>query len=138
MASKRGRPTAIESRHRKGVAIQRASGSVARRQSLPEYLEQGEIEALIQAAHGPRARLLMLIQWRAGLRVSEALTLQVGDLQLNGDRPTLRVRHGTKGVGQGWRRCILSCGRDWSMRWPMATSNVVPSSRPPVRRRGDG
>ena len=36
----------------------------------------------------------MLIQWRGGLRVSEAVALEVADLQLDGDRPTLRVRQG--------------------------------------------
>ena len=36
----------------------------------------------------------MLIQWRAGLRISEALALEARDLQLDTDRPTLRVRRG--------------------------------------------
>ena len=36
---------------------------------LPEYLEAGEVNAIIRAADDPRARLLMLEQWRAGLRV---------------------------------------------------------------------
>jgi integrase len=36
----------------------------------------------------------MLVQWRAGLRVSEALALEVSDLALDGDRPTLKVRWG--------------------------------------------
>ena len=45
------------------------------------------------APHGA-CRLLMLIQWRAGLRVSEALALEARDLQLDTDRPTLRVRRG--------------------------------------------
>jgi len=36
----------------------------------------------------------MLTQWRAGLRVSEAVSLEVADLQLNGDHPALRVRQG--------------------------------------------
>ena len=36
----------------------------------------------------------MLLQWRAGLRVSEALALEAADLSLNSDQPTLRVRQG--------------------------------------------
>ena len=76
------------------VAQQRASGNVARRSTLPEYLEPAEVEALIRAAPHGQARLVMLEQWRAGLRVSEALALAVEDLQLDGDRPTLRVRQG--------------------------------------------
>ena len=41
-----------------------------------------------------QARLIMLEQWRAGLRVYEAVNLEVSDLQLDGDRPTLRVSQG--------------------------------------------
>ena len=76
------------------VAQQRASGHVARRSSLPEYLEPPEVDALIRAAPHGQARLIMLEQWRGGLRVSEAVALEVSDLQLDGDRPTLRVRQG--------------------------------------------
>ncbi len=39
----------------------------------------------------------MLIQWSAGLRVSEVLALEVADLQLEGERSTLRVRCGKGG-----------------------------------------
>ena len=76
------------------VARQRAIGNVARRSTLPEYLEPPEVDALIHAAAHGQARLIMLEQWRAGLRVSEAVALEVADLQLAGDRPTLRVRQG--------------------------------------------
>ena len=61
---------------------------------LPEYLETAEVNALIAAAPNPRARLIMLEQWRAGLRVSEALALGARDLHLDSDRPTLVVRQG--------------------------------------------
>ena len=61
---------------------------------LPEYIEAHEVNALIRAAPNPRARLLMMIEWRAGLRVSEALALEVGDLSLDVKLPTLRVRQG--------------------------------------------
>lgn len=92
-----GRPTRAISERKQRIAQQRASGNVARRQALPEYLEQHEVEALIQAAPTPHARLLMLIQWRAGLRVSEALAVEPSDLQLEGDRPVTRVRYGKGG-----------------------------------------
>ena len=61
---------------------------------LPEYLEAHEVDALIRAAPYPRARLLFLIEWRAGLRNSEALAVEPRDLSLDTDRPTIRVRRG--------------------------------------------
>ena len=36
----------------------------------------------------------MLEQWRVGLRVSEALVLEVSDLSLDVELPTIRVRSG--------------------------------------------
>ena len=62
--------------------------------TLPEYLELGEVRALLDAAAHAQARLLFLIQWRAGLRISEAVALEPADLTLGVDRPTLRVRRG--------------------------------------------
>jgi len=79
------------------VLQQRASGNVACRTSLPEYLEPSEIESLIQLAPHAQARLIMLVQWRAGLRISEALALEVADLDLDGDNPALKVRAGKGG-----------------------------------------
>ena len=65
--------------------------------TLPEYLEAPEVPAILAAAPNPRARLLMLFQWRAGLRVSEALALESSDLSLDSDQPTMRVRTGKGG-----------------------------------------
>ena len=55
------------------------------------------MNAIIRAAPNPKAKLLMLEQWRAGLRVSEALDLEVRDLSLDTASPTLRVRSGKGG-----------------------------------------
>ena len=63
-------------------------------EQLPEYLEAHEVDALIRAASNPRARLLFLIEWRAGLRISEALALEDRDLSLDGELPSLHVREG--------------------------------------------
>ena len=55
------------------------------------------MNAIIRAAPSPKAKLLMLQQWRAGLRVSETLDLEVRDLSLDTASPTLRVRSGKGG-----------------------------------------
>ena len=74
------------------------SGAVANHQKrIPEYLEADEVNAIIKAAPSPKAKLLMLQQWRAGLRVSEALDLEVRDLSLDTASPTLRMRSGKGG-----------------------------------------
>ena len=65
--------------------------------TLPEYLEAQQVQAILAAAPNPRARLLMLLQWRAGLRVSEALALETPDLSLDSDQPTIRFRQGKGG-----------------------------------------
>jgi len=74
-----------------------AKGQVSPRRALPEYLEKEEVEALIRVAPHPQARLVMALQWRAGLRVSEALAVEPADLSLDGGRPTVRVRQGKGG-----------------------------------------
>ena len=65
--------------------------------TLPEYLEAHQVQALLATAPNPRARLLTLLQWRAGLLVSEALALEAADLSLDSDQPTIRVRQGKGG-----------------------------------------
>ena len=73
-------------------------GATPKRQKrIPEYLEPDEVNAIIRAAPNPKAKLLMLEQWRAGLRVSEALDLEVRDLSLDTPSPTVRVRAGKGG-----------------------------------------
>ena len=61
---------------------------------LPEYQEAHQAEALIRAAPNHRARLLFLIEWRAGLRISEALALEARDLSFESELPSIRVREG--------------------------------------------
>ena len=68
-----------------------------RRGKLPEYLTADEMTALLAMTKRPRHRLLMLIMWRAGLRVSEALGLGPDDIITSGDQPALRVRQGKGG-----------------------------------------
>ena len=88
-AALRRKPRGI---HPKRAPVQHSSGgNVA---ALPEYLEAHEVQAVLAAAPDARARLLMLLQWRAGLRVSEALAVEAADLSLDTDQPTIRVRLG--------------------------------------------
>ena len=91
--------TAISRRRRpRGRYPKTQDGAAPKREKrIPEYLEADEVNAIIRAAPSPKAKLLMLEQWRAGLRVSEALDLEVRDLSLDTATPTLRVRS-----GKGW------------------------------------
>ena len=79
----------------RGAGTRQSPGS--KRRTLPEYLDKHEVDALIKAAPHPKAALLMLMQWRAGLRVSEALTVEVSDLKLVCERPNIRIRQGKGG-----------------------------------------
>ena len=91
--------TAISRRRRpRGRYPKTQDGATPKRQKrIPEYLEADEVNAIIRAAPNPKAKLLMLEQWRAGLRVSEALDLEVRDLSLDTPNPTIRVRSGKGG-----------------------------------------
>ena len=73
--------------------------AISRRKSatLPEYLEKREVDAIIACAEPGPPRLLILVQWRAGLRIAEALALTKDDLSLDSELPTLRVRRGKGG-----------------------------------------
>ena len=85
-------------RRPRGRYPKRTDGDPRKRAKLiPEYLEADEVNAIIRAAPNPKAKLLMLEQWRAGIRVSEALDLEVRDLSLDASNPTIRVRSGKGG-----------------------------------------
>ena len=87
--SRRRRPRKVNP---KSAALQQSPGGKG--STLPEYLEAHEVSALIAPVPNPQARLLILEQWRAGLRVAEALVLEPRDLRLDTDRPTVRIREG--------------------------------------------
>lgn len=101
--------TAIATRRPQGInrkpkEKQHSSKLIGASLSLPEYLEQEEVQALIRCAATPQSRLLMLVMWRAGLRVSEALNLERRDLNIDADLPNIRVRQ-----GKGHRDRIVPC-----------------------------
>ena len=82
--------TAVQRYRRPKGQYPKRRDSETRPKLLPEYLEAQEVDAIIRAASNSRAALLFLVQWRACLRVSEALALEVRDLNL----PTNHVRRG--------------------------------------------
>ena len=61
---------------------------------LPEYLTVPEVHALIDAAPNAHARISMLLQWRGGLRIAEAVAITPADVHLKADPPELKVRQG--------------------------------------------
>ena len=60
--------------------------------SLPDILTPAEIEALIGAARKLRYRVFLLTTYSMGLRLGEALALQVGDI--DGERMQVHIRRG--------------------------------------------
>ncbi len=48
----------------------------------------------MRALPGPKARLAMQLQWRAGLRVSEAVNVTRSDVHVEAKTPELKVRQG--------------------------------------------
>ena len=103
---------AIARRRRPRGIHPKRTGEELQLKRLPEYLEADEVNAIIRAAEDPRAKLLMLTQWRAGLRVSEALALDVSDLSLDSD---LCPRSGCAPARAG-RRGLCRSTRSWPRR----------------------
>lgn len=111
--------------------------------TLPDYLDADEIRVLLTVCQNRDARLLMLLQWRAGLRISEALDLTAADCRLDPDSPTIRVRKGkgnrTRVVpvhrellealsvvltyGKGGDNRIVQATRQTAYRWIRAAAN---------------
>jgi len=116
--------------------------SARSRRRPPEVLTEPEAIALIKACSsraptGVRNRALIAVLWRSGLRISEALALELRDIDMQAG--TLRVRHGkgdksrTVGVDEQtsallarWldrrRRLSPGAGRRCSAPWPAAAS----------------
>lgn len=62
---------------------------------MPAYLSSPQMDALLDHAPSPAARLLFTLQWRAGLRIAEALDIRPADIDADGG--LLRVRRGKGG-----------------------------------------
>ncbi|MGI8629669.1 MAG: tyrosine-type recombinase/integrase [Solirubrobacteraceae bacterium] len=108
------------------------SSSTSRRRP-PEVLTEAEVIALIRACStraptGVRNRALIAVLWRSGLRISEALALELRDVDL--EAGTLRVRHGkgdkspTVGVDEQTSAMLA--------RWFDRRRKLSPGARAPV------
>ncbi len=58
--------------------------------SLPKYLEPEDVAALVAAAENDRDKLIVLLLYTTGIRVSELVGIKVGDVDL--DRCSIRIR----------------------------------------------
>lgn len=72
---------------------------------LPTVLSQQEVDALLQGLRRPVYQAIAMVLYGTGLRIDEALSLEVGDI--DGQRGVLRVRHGK---GDRAREVKLSSG----------------------------
>ena len=59
---------------------------------LPQVLSQREVDALLKAIRNRRYQAIAVVMYGAGLRIAEALVLEVHDI--DGERGVIRVRHG--------------------------------------------
>lgn len=64
---------------------------------LPQILSREQVADLIRAARTPRARMLLMTTYAAGLRVSEVCALQLSDIESAPDRMCIKVRQGKGG-----------------------------------------
>jgi len=110
----------------------RTSSSGSRRRP-PEVLTETEAIALIKACStraptGVRNRALIAVLWRCGLRISEALALELRDVDL--DAGTVRVRHGegdkSRTVGVDEQTAALLA------RWLDRRRQLSPGARAPI------
>ncbi|MHB1568248.1 MAG: tyrosine-type recombinase/integrase [Solirubrobacteraceae bacterium] len=110
----------------------KASATSSRRRP-PEVLSEAEAVALIRACSsraptGIRNRALIAVLWRSGLRISEALALELRDVDL--EAGTIRVRHGngdksrTVGVDDQTAATLA--------RWIDRRRSLSPGARSPI------
>ena len=87
MAESSSRHTKNTSRgHQPTVALARAHVSRHLSRRLPYYLTPEEAHRLIDSAENERDRLLLRLLWETGVRVSEAIAVQLCDVHRDGIR----------------------------------------------------
>jgi site-specific recombinase XerD len=109
---------------------------IAEPQVLPVVLSRGEVQSLLKSVTEPRFRTVLALMYHCGLRVGEAVRIEVRDIHGRATPPRLHVRHGKGGkdrfvpvapamveqLRQWWRthrnRTFLfpSPGRGWADR----------------------
>jgi integrase/recombinase XerD len=117
---------------------------------LPVVLARGEVQALLQAVIEPRFRTVLALMYHSGLRVGEAVRVEVRDLHGREQPPRLHVRNGKGGkerfvplapamveqLRQWWRthrhRTFLfpSPGRGWADRTESLSQSMARSTAP--------
>jgi len=109
------------------------SSSAMSRRRPPEVLSEAEAIALLKACStraptGVRNRALIAVLWRCGLRISEALSLELRDVDL--EAGTVRVRHGkgdrSRTVGIDEQTAALLA------RWLDRRRQLSPGARAPI------
>lgn len=123
---------------------------IAEPQVLPVVLARGEVQALLQAVTEPRFRTVLALMYHSGLRVGEAVRVEVRDLHGREQPPRLHVRNGKGGkerfvplapamveqLRQWWRthrhRTLLfpSPGRGWADRSESLSQSMARSTAP--------
>ena len=96
---------------------------------LPEVLSRDEVSRLLAAIPELKYRMLLTTIYAAGLRASEALHLQLGDIDSR--RHTIRVR---QGKGHKDRYLMLSLPNFWSCCGATGKSLILPPGCFPVLR----
>jgi site-specific recombinase XerD len=103
-----------------------------RQQRIPELLTRHEVARIIMACSNPKHRMLLEVCYGCGLRVSELVSLRVGDI--DGERKLLRI---VQGKGAKDRQVIIAPSlheqlrRYWQLLRPAAW--LFPSEQHPQR-----
>jgi len=115
------------------VSATKPSSTSTSRRRPPEVLNEAEAIALLKACStraptGVRNRALIAVLWRCGLRISEALSLELRDVDLQAC--TVRVRHGkgdrSRTVGLDEQTTALLA------RWLDRRKKIGPGARAPI------
>lgn len=103
--------------------------------TLPRVLSREEVTRLFAATPNPRARILLMTTYAAGLRVSEVCALQLADIESAPDRMCLKVRQG-KGSKDRYTMLspqLLHTLRDyWQLYRPHSWLFPNPSGQGPI------